>query len=63
MIRNFSLFNGGSKDFNHPQSKPKAALDGFPCGYWSPTYKDLYEVWNEVKRVLDPVTIGKGRAS
>ena len=33
-----------------------AALDGFPCGYWSPTYKDLYEVWKEVKRVLDPVT-------
>ena len=28
----------------------------FPCGYWSPTYKDLYEVWNEVKRVLEPVT-------
>ena len=33
-----------------------AALDGFPCGYWSPTYKDLYEVWKEVKRVLEPVT-------
>ena len=33
-----------------------AALDGFPCGYWSPTSKDLYEVWKEVKRVLEPVT-------
>lgn len=27
MIRNFSLFNGGSEDFNHPQSKPKAASE------------------------------------
>lgn len=34
----------------------ECALDGFPAGYWSPTYKDLYEVWNTVKRVLEPVT-------
>jgi len=32
------------------------ALDGYPAGYWSPTYKDLYEVWNNVKRVLVDVT-------
>ena len=27
-----------------------------PLWLLSPTYKDLYEVWKEVKRVLDPVT-------
>ena len=32
-----------------------AALDGYPAGYWSPTYKDLYEVWNQVKEVCSDV--------
>lgn len=30
----------------------QCALDGFPAGYWTPTYKDLYEVWNTLKTTL-----------
>lgn len=29
--------------------------DGYPVGWWSPTYKDLYEVWNDLKHVLHPI--------
>lgn len=32
------------------------ALDGLPAGYWSPTYKDLYEVWATAKTLLKEVT-------
>jgi hypothetical protein len=31
-------------------------LDGFPVGYWCPTYKDLHDVWNELKTTLYDVT-------
>jgi len=27
------------------------------CGYWSPTYKDLYEVWQETKRLFKDIII------
>jgi len=30
------------------------ALDGFPTSWFSPTYKDLSEVWKETKRVVGP---------
>lgn len=30
-------------------------LDGFPVGFWTPTYKDLFEVWREMKEVLKTV--------
>ena len=30
-------------------------LDGFPVGYWCPTYKDLHEVWSELKHTLYPI--------
>lgn len=32
------------------------ALDGFPIGYWTPTYKDVSKVWDEIKFILQPVT-------
>jgi len=31
------------------------ALDGFPVGYWTPTYKDVSKVWDEIKFILHPV--------
>lgn len=31
------------------------ALDGWPVGIWFPTYKDLSEVWKEVKKTYLPV--------
>ena len=31
------------------------ALDGFPVGIWFPTYKDLSEVWIEVKKAYNEV--------
>lgn len=34
-------------------------LEGFPVGYWTPTYKDLYEVWREMKETLKEVTTFK----
>ena len=33
-----------------------SAIDGYPVGYWSPTYKDLYEVWNTTKRLVKDIT-------
>lgn len=35
------------------------ALDGYPAGYWSPTYKDLHEVWQSLKRTLKDITYRK----
>lgn len=34
----------------------KTALNGFPVGVWHPTYKDLSEVWRELKYILTEVT-------
>lgn len=31
------------------------ALDGFPTGYFAPTYKTMAEVWREVKSILEPI--------
>ncbi len=31
-------------------------LQGYPVGYFTPTYKDLYEVWQSMKYILKPVT-------
>lgn len=31
------------------------ALDGFPVGYWCPTYKDLHDVWIEMIYTLQDV--------
>lgn len=33
------------------------ALDGFPVGWFQPSYKSLLEVWRMMKRVLRPVTL------
>jgi phage terminase large subunit-like protein len=35
------------------------ALAGYPCGWYSPTYRMLTEVWRETCRVLHPVTAQK----
>lgn len=35
------------------------ALDGFPIGIWFPTYKDLSEVWIEVKKAYNEVIVQK----
>jgi hypothetical protein len=34
-------------------------IEGLPIAYFSPTYKDLYNVWNRVKHVLQPITVSK----
>lgn len=34
-------------------------IDSLPVAYFSPTYKDLYNVWNRIKHILQPITIGK----
>lgn len=34
-------------------------LDAGFVGYWTPTYKDLYDVWNELKYILHPVIESK----
>lgn len=34
-------------------------LEQLPVGYWAPTYKDLYNVWNRIKHILQPITISK----
>src|SRR6202008_3910937 len=34
-------------------------LDAQYIGYWTPTYKDLYDVWNELKYTLYPVIENK----
>lgn len=31
------------------------ALDGYPTAWFAPTYKDLLEVWSEIKTILRPV--------
>lgn len=31
------------------------ALDGWPVGIWFPTYKDLSEVWKELKKTYKPI--------
>lgn len=33
------------------------ALDGFPVGIWFPTYKDLSEVWKDLKKLYRPVSL------
>lgn len=32
-----------------------AMLDGYPVGYWCPTYKDLSEVWLEMKYTVNEI--------
>lgn len=32
------------------------AVEGFPVGIWFPTYKDLSEVWKDIKKTFKPVT-------
>lgn len=38
---------------------PSPALDGFPVAYFSPTYNDMAEVWNELLMCLEPVVQSK----
>lgn len=38
---------------------PQPALDGKPVAYFSPTYNDMTEVWNELLGYLDPVVQSK----
>jgi hypothetical protein len=33
----------------------RPALDGFPVGYWTPTYKDVSKVWESIKYTLQPI--------
>ena len=34
-------------------------IERLPVAYYSPTYKDLYNVWNRVKHILQPITVSK----
>jgi phage terminase large subunit-like protein len=38
---------------------PQVALDGKPCAYYAPTYKDLNDVWIELKTALKDVIESK----
>jgi len=38
---------------------PQVALDGLPCAYYAPTYKDLNDVWIELKTALKSVIESK----
>lgn len=38
---------------------PQKALDGLPCAYYAPTYKDMEEVWIELRNILRPVLKSK----
>jgi hypothetical protein len=33
-----------------------SALDGQPVGWWSPTYREMIEVWQQIRDTLQPVT-------
>ena len=35
------------------------ALDGYPCAYYSPTYKDTNDVWIELKYILKDIIVSK----
>jgi hypothetical protein len=35
----------------------KPAIDGFPVGYFTPTYKLLKETYNDCSRILEPITV------
>ena len=62
---------GNAKRFNHLRCGRRfgkttliveladPALDGFPIGIWFPTYKDLSEVWLEVKKAYNQVIVKK----
>lgn len=32
-------------------------MEGWPVGIWFPTYKDLSEVWNDIKKLYAPITL------
>ena len=34
---------------------PQIAIDGLPCAYFAPTYKDMQDVWLELRHILKPV--------
>lgn len=38
---------------------PQIALDGKVCAYYAPTYKDLQDVWSELRFILQPVIESK----
>jgi hypothetical protein len=38
---------------------PQIALDGLPCAYYAPTYKDLQDVWIELKFLLSNIIESK----
>lgn len=38
---------------------PQVALDGKPCAYYAPTYKDLQDVWLELRSILADVIVSK----
>jgi hypothetical protein len=37
----------------------ETALEGFPSAYFTPQYKTLEEVWNEVVNILEPIIVKK----
>lgn len=38
---------------------PQTALNGLPCAYYAPTYKDLHDVWLELRTLLADVIVSK----
>ena len=34
---------------------PNTAIDGKPCAYFAPTYKDMQDVWLELRFILKPI--------
>jgi hypothetical protein len=40
----------------------KPALEGFPCAWFSPSYKSLSESWRQIQAVLEPVITSRNNA-
>jgi hypothetical protein len=38
---------------------PEIALQGKPCAYYAPTYKDLHDVWLELRHVMSDLIVSK----
>lgn len=60
--KRFNILNCGRR-FGKTSLAERLILDvaanGYPVGYWSPTYKDLYEVWNSCKHRFLPAIVKK----
>ncbi len=60
--KRFNVVNCGrrwGKDIMHINLAIEAALNGGPVGWFAPNYDQLLPVWQDVKRRIEPVMVGK----